>query len=362
MRPRRHDHRWVEVPEQLSRDVAAMAASLHVHRTHEQITGQKFHYARHAAIATFGSDNANTELQRALSVHRKANRAKHGHDRGARFSATGVSCSSPMCCSTIPPTSGSTMCQSRPPTSGPASFSPSPPTSGTTPGSWSPPADHASSPPKSGSTSCPTKPPTSGATFCSSNSPRLPGPPASGSTYCSPSPPASGLTSSCPNASTSSPFLCSPGPPLSGPPGSRPEPPQLLIAVGSVEACIVAARALGFGLFPSLGDARVADAGHNAQTAPSPLDTSQSSGVTCLAAAANVSRSAGRSRAARSTSVQVDDPLVRPPPSDTGVWVPLSTDTVRRGALLRCVHKTKTSCTKKQCGYLCWNPVPNPHH
>ena len=72
--PKGEDYRWMRLHKSIVSDVKVMADSLHLHRQHEEVVGQKFNFARHAALAAERGE----QLRAAHALHRRANRAKHG--------------------------------------------------------------------------------------------------------------------------------------------------------------------------------------------------------------------------------------------------------------------------------------------
>ena len=86
-------HRFILVPEELASRGHAILKSICIHRDHEMIMGQPYHYARHAAAAVRNLDR-HASVHGALCAHRRANRAKHGSfvSRTAPFLAGGDCC------------------------------------------------------------------------------------------------------------------------------------------------------------------------------------------------------------------------------------------------------------------------------
>ena len=81
--------RWLRVPAALAVDVRLMAKSLQLHRSHEAMAGERFHYARHATLAAVSGHDLRSM---ALAAHRRANRAKHrGIGSGLSSSEEGLS-------------------------------------------------------------------------------------------------------------------------------------------------------------------------------------------------------------------------------------------------------------------------------
>ena len=77
LQPKKADQAFLLVPAETKHRALSMVKSLVLHDGHDRVAGVHHHYARHAALRVapvVGEEAA----QRAIQVHRLANRAKHG--------------------------------------------------------------------------------------------------------------------------------------------------------------------------------------------------------------------------------------------------------------------------------------------